>query len=511
MKKNFLLFAILALNILPSFAQKASESRKVDIAVLNVLEEYERTSSFTEEQDRMTFINLFADPKAKCVFNDLPGMPAYQQMISPEQYERSFSDDGRSLLRTSIAEVRKEGEPYSDVDGIHRKISITKNVMIIDGSIYSGENGGVLFDSAELYAENPDYRLIFDFIYNPVSKKCKIASISSAEMKSPTPLDKDHFTIIIKPKSNFFKDIVSGGEKVKFNDFDQAIVYDKDIAIDSPDVLCKEDYLAESDRYDVASLKIIPIRGRLKFHGEFAPSSAFRAESTMDGISAHSQAYEAGIDIGYSIPASQIFRLGIYAGAGVSFSKLKLEAKDIGYTYSYSHPYGDREDRTYSISPTEDITFTSLFVPVYLEGEFSILNWLSLSLDIGAKAYYTFRAVDEYHVTGNFGGSVLDKEFTTFISPEEEAVTPLDFSFFGRMNIDFNVTKKLVLYTSVGYEKGMRPSHIGGKKYFDNNSGIYPIVYSESSGRDIAYRSLYGSTTISRQSLWLSLGVKLKF
>ena len=153
------LLLLLASNL--SFGQvvDSKDASRFNIAVLGVLDEYERTCTFSEKNDRRDFLRLFLEKDDPCIYNDLLGTARYQALISPEAYSSPSGKDGSFLIRSSISDVRKEGGiTYSD-GKLHRRISFTKYVMIIDATVYSGSQGGVLFDSSQSYESSPDFRL----------------------------------------------------------------------------------------------------------------------------------------------------------------------------------------------------------------------------------------------------------------------------------------------------------------------------------------------------------------
>lgn len=512
MKKNFLLLAILALNILPSFAQKASEqvTRRMNLAILNTLDEYERVVSLVDINDKKAFVRLFENANVPCIYNDLIGVMSYQQTVTPTEYTNCVPTDGSFMVSISLSDVEKSGEPFYADGKLHRKLSLTKSVMLIDSGTYSIGAGGVLFDSHSFYKDDPDFRLVFDFTFDEESGKCKISSIS-ATPKSRSVIDGSHFTVVVKSNDKKNMEQKYFGESLAYNDFNQAIVDLSTAGDNTADIIAEKTIIAKNDHYDVVTMKFVPIRGRLKIRGGYSPD-AYSLSSTIEGLSHSSRSAEFSLDLGYAIPASDIFRLGLYAGAGFSYSSISLALNECNYTCRFTSPYSAPESREYSFSATESLSFMDIFVPLYLEGEFYPLKRLLISLDLGTKLYMNTRTIlGPYHINGIFSGTAVDRDFGAFIAPARYGRNPFDASIFGSLGIEYGFSAKSFIFVSAGYEYGLTTSYNGSSIYLNEAKSIYPFVYSANEHNDVAYRSLIGTTTYKRQGLIISLGFKFKF
>lgn len=513
MRKKLILLTALTFVLLPSQAQTIRESvaRKMNLAILNTLDEYERVASFAERQDESAFFLLFVDAGRACIYNDLIGRPLYQQTVSPTQYAGLVPKDGRSILNITLSDIEKTDEPYYEDGKMHRKISLTKNLMLIDAGSYREGSGGVLFDSQLLYKNEPDFRLTFDFVYDEGSNVCRINSITS-KPKPHTAVDNERFTVLVQSHGKYEDQLTCDGEPVDFNSFEQAIVDYSKVDSNAPDVVIKKDIISESSRYEIATISLTPIRGRVKIKGSYMPAGAYAIESTYSNMNSSSRAAEATVDLGYSIPASNIFKLGLYLGAGVSFSSISMNTDNVAYSYDHILKDGSRIQKSYSFTAQEGISCMDFVFPAYLEGEFRILKKLYLNLDLGAKVYLNWKTkLNDYAVNGQFCGNKIDGIYSAFISPARYSRNLIDISLFGSLCLEYGFSKTACIFASAGYEYGLKPSYNGSMIYFDRKSAIYPFVYSENEKRDIAYRSLIGTTTYTRRGILVSLGFKFKF
>ena len=494
-----------------SAAQSVSlqDSRRFHIAILNVLDEYERTASFSETKDRLSFLRLFADPASRCVYNDLIGTDDFQQSLTPEQYLGNVPDNGTVLIRTTVSDVRKKGEVTREDGLLHRQVTFTKNVMIIDASVYTEGEGGVLFDSSFNFGENRDFRLCMDLSYDPASGDCRIGWIRPEEVKEPSPLDNSRFSIVVRSSNKYDSHLVSRGKPLVFNEFNQAVAYFNDVDINNPDVYVEPFEYASGDRYNVLGMTFHPMYMRFKVYGDITAGNAYDVKSSFDGIRSASRNIQLGADLGFEVSLNSFWRMGLYAGAGFSLGSIGLSAKDVHYSLNYAVPV-----RNYRFDASEDLRLVDFYVPVYLENEFTLARKLVLDLDLGARVYLNHKTeLGPYRVTGEVGNQTMDASISAFISPAEYTRSPSDIALYGNLELDYCLVKRnLFAYVSYGYEYGLHPSYDSGlRPYFMPGENVYPFYYSMTADQDYPYRSLIGSVSYQRKAGWASVGVKFKF
>ena len=494
-----------------SFGQRVAtkDAGRFNIALLGVLDEYERTCNFSEKKDRYDFLKLFAQEEEACIYNDILGTDRFQEMITPGAYSDIAKEDGSILIRSSISDVRKEGDITYSNGKLHRRISFTKYVMVIDGTVYTEGEGGVLFDSSQAFDSNPDFRLYMDFSYDAQSGECLIESIQAAKAKPASPLDDPKFSVIVKSTDKYDNDLSSRGEKLKFNEFGQSVAYWNDIDIDNGDIKLKSTERATGDHYNVLEVDFKPIRFRSKIYGNLALGDAFNVESSYSGMESSSSAMNFGIDLGFEKSLSKTFRLGVYSGVGLSLGKIDLAVQNVSYTLNYVVP-----NRKYSFSAKENLSITDILVPVYLESEIDIMSRLVLDIDLGVRFYLNRETkLSPYEIEGTVGNVSVNTAYSAFKDPANYTRKEYDYALFGNLELDYAIIDKaLYAYVSAGYEYGLNPVYDSGlRTFFQDSAGVYPFYYSPLADIDIPMRSLIGSVRYSRKSKWIAAGLKLKF
>ena len=485
------------------------DARRFNLALLNVLDEYERTVSFSEKRDRQAFLKLFSDSDATCIYNDIMGSNDFQKMISPVTYVNNVPEDGSILLKSVLSNVKKDGDIFVSGGLLHRKVVLSKYLMLIDASVYTKGEGGVLFDSAQSFGKEPDFNLTIEFAYDPVSGQCKIYEISSAEPKKPSPFDERRFSVILKSSERYDKQLKSKGSPIVFNDFNQAVAYYNDVDVDNPDVYAQSVEYASGDRYNVLGLKFKPMYFRTKIYGGTSLDKAYAVSTSSPSINTSSRSLQAGVDLGFEVSMSPGWRLGLYSGIGLSISKINLSIMDVDYTLTYVNPA-----RRYHFSATEDLSLTDIIVPLYMESEFSLAKRLVLDLDLGAKFYLNHGTkLGPYHISGEIGNQQIQSDYTSFRYPANYSRSLYDIALYVNAELDFRILSRfLYAYASYGYERGLSPSYDSGlHPFFNLTNQIYPFYYSPLAGKDIPYRSMVSSISYTRNAGMLSCGLKLKF
>ena len=491
----------------------AKDIRGINLALLGVLDEYDRTASFSEPNDKRDFLKLFADPDAPCIYNDIMGSSDFQESISPRQYVGSVPDNGSAILKTVISKVRKKGDVYFEDGLLHRKVSFSKYIMIIDTAVYTLGDGGILFDSAQNFDQDPDFQLVADFVYDPSKKTCFISSIEPEIKKADSPLDDNAFSVVLRSSSpKYDKQLSSRGEALVFNEFNQALAYRDDLDIDNYGLRAKVSENANGSNYNVLDVKVTPIVMRTKFYGDYVTGNSFDVQSTNAKITGTSKGFRAGVDLGLQFPLTGKWGFGFYGGAGFVSNTISFSADDISYSLDYVSPA-----RTYKYSCSETVDLKDIVFPAYLENEIYLARFFTLVIDTGARFYLNQSTVlSPFTVVGNIGGvSYTDsnpKTFSSFSDPANYTREPFDITAFARLEADFCLAKKLLyLYLAYDYEWGIKPSYESSRPFFSQSGNVYPIYYSPGLDADIAFRSLIGSVTYLRKAGSVSAGLKIKF
>jgi hypothetical protein len=529
------LFLGIALSIVSvaSYAQipENRDARHMSCQMLLSVEDYCRTSTLYNDEYRREFIKLFDAPDSVCVYNDLMNSASYQRTVSPQDYMRQYSGDDDMMLETDYSDLSFVS-PFEYRDGRwYRKVMIRKTMKIIDSVNYTGGAGGVLYDSAQLYPDDPAFSLEIELVYDSDTDRCLISSIDVALSKPATPIDADSYSVIVKSGTKFDERVKSAGKSLAYNDFDEAFATYNEYSVNDSDVKIAAEELARTDRYNVLKLRFIPKHMRIKLRADFAPFGAYDVTRTSNSIAAESWAREFGLDLGYTFSVGKA-KMGLFTGVAASLSGIDLSMTDFSFSYKdmLAGRGNARYERRYDISEaTEGLSMKDIVIPVYWGAEHNAGDWGKITWDLGVKIYLNRQTDwDAYHLTGNAYGKFedgslvyesadysfgdFDQNYMLFISPVDYSRAAVDYSLFGRFGLDIFVAGNLAACLSAGYEYGLNSSYESSMREYLNLVGsVIPMVYSHSMNQNLAVHSFLGSISYRRQGIWLSAGLKYKF
>jgi hypothetical protein len=324
----------------------------------------------------------------------------------------------------------------------------------------------------------------------------------------------------------FIRELKADGKPISYNAFGQAFVSAVDTEVSDIDVTVLVDTVARGLNYDVVDFDILRRNTRVKLRYGIAPLGAYNV-TTAYGVLADSQAMEFGVDLGTTWSAGKSAKMGLFFGINISRSNLTLSLKDpIKYLYKTS-VLGDQGlynklNYTFDIaSAQEQVDFTDLMVPLYLETEHRIGNYVLLSWNVGVKAYCNLKATcHPFEMTGNlsisdeFGGKdtqaiALDN---MYMAPATYRNSPIDVSLMANLGVDINLYRKMFyLSMRAGYEYGLNYiSQASEANFYNMSTGLYPVVYNPMKASFTAMHSFLRSTSYRRQALWFEFGLKFK-
>lgn len=506
------------------------DARMMNYRILATVEEYARTSTLYDDSYKQDFLKLFSDSGVACVYNDMMNSPLYQKKVSPEDYVRQYIPGGDMMLETDVASLRYVG-PYEFRGGKwYRKVTVRKAMKIIDSRYYFDGAGGVLYDSAQLYPDEPYFDLELELVYDPAADRALINTVDIALSKPKTAIDADRYSVIVKSNTKYDSRLLSGGKNLVFNDFDETFAEYDSYGLSDEDVRIVPTELASCASYNVLQLKFVPKHLRLKARAAFAPFGAYDVQ-TSGGIDSKSSAMEFGLDIGYTFSAGSA-KMGPFIGFAASMSKISLSKSAFSYDYPglITDHSGVLYNRNYTISSAEEsLSFTDLLIPVYWGAEHNLGQWVRLTWDIGAKFYIDMDLKNsEYTVSGKSsaeysdvaqaadsqaeGLGAFDQSYTKFLVPVDYAREPYEISAFADLGFDVKISADWSANISFGYEYGLTWAYQSNmNEYFDAGEGILPFVYSVSEAKDIPVRSFLDCVSYRRQGFWMGVGFKYKF
>lgn len=486
------------------------EKRSLNMKLLNIIEEYERTSKFSDSEEVYSFMDLFKSQDSR-VFCDLMGTKSYMTSVSLKDYVKAASSNVRDL-DVEIKDVRK-GELFWSSGVWTIPVTFRKTMSYVD-------KNGVLFSAEEFY-ENEDYNITLNVVYDPADQSCRIESVDGS-LRSQKTFPKGDFYVIIKNEDlserdkDFEASVVADGKPLQYNSFGQTVIpASSKLSVGDPDVLIDTNFIASTDSYRLLNLEFNPIRGRFKARAAIAPIMAF----DLDPKTSQSSALETGIDFGTTFVAGNS-KFGIYIGAALSQSKVKVtrnyQDKNYGEVLFYNEDKGyyDLVSLDYKdVIISKSLSFRDLTVPLYFEIEHRVNKTFLISWNIGAKAYLPLSTE-----TGDLliaGTKRIDGQGQTiqvvdgFLNPTTVERSDLSFSVMANIGTDINIVKNRLFATiRAGYEHGLTNVVSTEACPVHSDYRELPLLYHTDS--DIVCHSPLSDLTLKRQAVWFELGIKVK-
>lgn len=505
MKKILLYFILLLFGLSSAVsAQNVSNpvKRKMNLAVLGMLEKLEEVSDLSSASDAEEFVAMFRDPDVQ-IFNDLIGLHD-SQVISLPEYVSALGK--MKDVSVTFSDIEKSA-PYIDAGSLCVRVSLDKTMSYRDGR-------NVLYSSDEIYGSPYGIQIVFS--YDDFDGTCLIESVEGGE-DPVVMVGKDH---VIYREQKEFENLLFDGGYVTYNSAGQALLPGYAASADwyhmqnmpeewDPDVFIT----THLTRDGFLKLGSYTNWFRAKAYTATAPAGAFAVDGEFDGK--WSIANETGVELRFMAGLGKTINLGIYADLGVSYSHLNLNLRDFGYSYLLG---GAQRKYEFDVIGQKFNTVDAVLAAgLALEHNFAA-RW-TLDVQAGAKAYYNILADagDLYcdyvvthgseapiHKVGHFKTeSIADsKEF----APD---VWPCPLSVTGSLGFGYNLNKKTLFSFGLEYEHGLNCYY--QSEMLSYKSGRAPVAYSATDKADVAKKSMTDSFSLKRRAAWLDLGVTFKF
>lgn len=487
-----------------------AEQRKINKAVLDILDDYREYCQIYDEEYRYLFLNLFDSKECPVYTGDL--MMGYGDMqITAHEYASKLLEEAEELS-VSIKDIKK-AEMYYEREKWYIPVSFRKSVSYLSEDVF--------ISSEEYYKQ--DFMINMLLCYDNVSGECRISGISGI-MHSEDLFPEKFLVVERSDKPDYDKNLASNGRPLIFNGFDQAIVKPGSVyySKNNEDLRIKADTVASADRYKIVKYSYKPIKNRLIIYGSMSPAGSidmFSGDLEFDSSKSH--AYEIGADVGVTFPLGKRSkgRVGVYTG--ISFSSALLEVSKNNILYSYRQ---GKLLRTYDLSEMrEGWSFTDLSVPVYVNFEHPLgrRSPVFLFWNLGAKIYFNIgmKTSVPQSVSGKvsscLAGFQPDWEpfsgtFDTFIYSQRAKRLPCDVSVTGNIGLSVRCFRTLYFNVSGGWEYGiLKVLDSEGNDWTASN--YYPYVWSANDSEDVALSSLANFIRLKRNGLRIKFGLMLKF
>ncbi len=522
MKRGYILFLLVTLLLPVTLAAQTltnQQRRNILDKVLTVVEEYERLASLATDGDEYEFKQLFVD--GATVDSDIMGDISYMTPVTVDEYIKRLQSAG---VYTEIKDVIKSELSYSE-RGWRIPVSFSKQ-------LYYYDNNGVYFNIRKYYGQ--DINVVMNLLYNDETDMCYIESVN-VRNDSPKQFPKGKFIIVdnngrsVDSRADrYFHMLKVDNAPLSFDENGYAIYgANTEFAVDDYDVevtqVVDEDRATEA--YDFVDFNFVRRSQRAKLKLAYAPF-AYNVLGNDKLAKPKSNAFDVGIDYGFTFGSGRKSKMGMLFGAGLSFSSVTL---GLGQELKNTHVVPvlntatdmyDMNSYTYNITNAiEEVSYVDLYVPVYFEIEHMLgpKGRVMLSWNFGVKSYLNLSAKVKTPYTVTFSTLINNNPvgehtmtFDSFIVPNTYAKNLFDLSGVANLGIDYNVVKnRLYVNASVGYEHGIMSSYESNKQVYSNP--VLPKVNKNGIVEHVAVNSLISGITMKRQALWISLGLKYKF
>ena len=392
-------YIVLFLLCVPAMFTKAQEltnaqERFMRMDVLYLMEDYSLYSNLVLDDDRLEFLNLFADTSVQ-IYNDLLGISA-AATLPVSEYAEKLLEVGGGSSSISIMNISHEDSYY--LNGLwYMDVTFNKRLYyMIDCDLQ--------FSSEEYY--NADHILTAQISWNPENRQCKIEQLRGRIESEVEPLP-EHFWVF-KLNDNNDTLLLYDNKPIRFDRFGQAFIPKEEfneeihkkketpltVAVkhfrypSDSDMQLRLNY--EDEACNLLNMSYIPKRWRFKVYANLVPKNYYKIESTYSKMATTSSATEVGAEFGYVFPSpKKNSKWAFYFGASYRMSELNASIDQMSYIYRTKQDIdGDEYYRAYFIDDMEYIrTSGEVGIPLYFNWEGKFNSRFSFMLDFGAKAY----------------------------------------------------------------------------------------------------------------------------
>lgn len=519
MKKSII--TLIAIMVATSFASALSvtESRKFRLEAFRALSSYERYVQWASEERYLeNALELFESANAKH-YNDLLGI-SDEDTISIATYLNTLAEYAEQI-NIKLKDFKMSPITFKDGKWV-LDVTFDKEIN------YTAKDCDILFSN--YYYDNVDYKMTAHFVWDEAKQTCLIQSIDGSIASKKPRLGTDY--AVIKRTSEYDDNVSIDGHKLSFDpNFRQALVPSK--VVEGPISYPDPDMTVSTIRRDrncpIYSFKYQPKRWRVKPYFTLGLGSYYKMTTntnfTLDNNS--SSGMEFGVDFGYALPMLSRLKIALYAGLGLSSSKLDLGIKGGSFEYVTDQDIdGDRYRRQYSdVNLTQSMTFKDFIVPVYAEFELPIAGRVTAYLDLGVKMYMAMSASSS-NITGSYKVQGLYEQYDNLVFDYESGINGftnngnistkastveierkgMSMDVFGRIGVRIPVYRTLSVDLSASFQSGIGDCYSNTTPAAD----LQPLRYNVAT--DTEHVNLPDAVSkFSRQILGVSLGLTYKF
>lgn len=527
-KKVLLVLVCIQTTFAPSsFAQKGFTKieRTILDKALTMIEDYETLSAVSDEEAYYSFMELFNDEDL-LIYNDLLGS-SDKRMITVKEYADYQMNNAKNkqVFCTNIKKNR-----FWEDDGIWKVEYSFEKV-----SSYANKCG-VYFSSRDFYGETYNMKMIV--AYSEDTEKCTIESLTG-DIQSTKKLAPNFYTF--QKTSNSDNSLKYKGKDIKFNSYGQSFL---DSDVDKEQFSCYDPDFLPLPQVDsqcrFVTMNYKARRMMIKAHYDMGLGKAFAFNENSSEVDSKASSNSFGVDFGYFFPSKSICKVGLFAGIGMTQTKMDMSYSNNDYSFRTNQDIdGDEYIRHYTnLSMTQEIKMTDVNIPVYLDFNFRTSQYLTVYFDLGVRAnlnlsnnmdasakvdyvYGVYPKYDDLLLNGNWGYNGFGKVQLSNVDLSNNDIADISkftADAFGGAGIRIFIPKTtLAVDLGANYTFGFMdvvkassdPLNLKGTGTY-NNALIYNTMSGSSSTEHV--RSLTEAVNgISRQGLKLCIGLAYKF
>lgn len=495
-----------------------TQLRRANLNALRLIEDYESYSAIDNEEAEENFRYIF-DNDSTMIYNDLLGLCPDETLTVNDYIDLIKDVNGARIVVKNIL----AGPVEDNGDKWLMTVYFDKSVEYITpcSAILASED----------YYDGTDYKMTAVIEVDKDSYESHIVSLSGS-IDSDMPRLEPGFAIA-KMNDSRDADVTNNGQKLVFNKFQQAFLsqpYNLEYADDDVKLKIIEDGDVECRK---VSFGYQPTRWRVRPYVNIALGGAVKVDAPS-GIDESASNIDFGVDFGYVLPSKGKFKIGIFAGLGISNGKIDLSAESINYNYSAGADAdmdGDTYVRYYELGNVKQSMKMSYFsVPIYADFEYRFSKSVAGYAQLGLKTYFNMGSKSENHIGSIYSYGVYPQydnlqidepwlnDFGHYSDQEIQAENPFK-GFAADILFGLGARIKVVGPLSVDLGFNFNPAiadkldstgEVTALPTGNTSIAQAPVTYTVAGGQ-VAHNPLSQYCKIKRNPLSLRIGLTFKF
>ena len=381
--KKILLLVVIAIVANLVYAQNPTPEQmyQMNEGALKMVLDYKAQANMNKPR---RFVRLFESEDIQ-IYNDLLGLSTKKQ-LTVKEYRTLMEKE--ALYPTIKIQNLKKNSVYQENGHWMMDISFEKELTYTDKC-------GVLFSTEEYYGQY--HTINMTLVWDDSLQVCSIVKLNGKNNSNVKKLDayKVISAAVDEKEQKREENIRVNGKPLKFNSFSQCIIPSNAELTYENDQDMKFDLVQNESGCEVYSIAYDPMSMRLKPHYNIGVVP-FGKKTTSGMAISKAIHHEVAVDLGYLAPSKGLFQWGIYVGVGFAASSAVFSIDSLDYHYQAGADAdidGDEYIRYYAMRDvTQQLQMKDLTVPVYVDLNFHVHDWVSVYVDLGIKNYLNLSA-----------------------------------------------------------------------------------------------------------------------